>query len=621
MVKDFCKAQELFEEIVGTAPDDYMMWFHRGQSLFGLKSYEEAIECFHQALALKKDHLESANAIAVSYCHTGDYEKAINQFNVTLKLNKRFTPATKGRLVALKGLVKQTKHKVEKNKKRIQELEKKKQMYLNMLKKADEGPQEELKSRLDSLMKVVFETPLEAVRCSNERKEIYEEYLAKIADKKKEIEQKTKELVEKAKELSSRQSQDSEEQKSAVQDLKQLRDELESERLSLKMEKEAVKAAMAEEQQLLQQQQDAFNDKMKSIQKQLDEINSMRESYRESVSEEQQHSYSRLHDTLIFAIEQENHKLVERIVQNHPDIMLERDIRNQSSLHIAAQLGSVEIINILLWAAKTDYVYSELKDMNGQTALDVATKNELDKDTLLLMRVRLEAEIKAASKINAEFAFVAKDLDEQLRKLKEKMLIKYQEKEMPSVQVKRIQELLFRYRDALYPILKYTKAYEGHETIVDEGVGYMESLSIKLDKAKCMRNISTLDHKISQHIKNNMEPFETLRTCLHPQVKPDSHALKVINKHLDSQVLRDICGHTNVTANSLSSLKKRKKAYKNAEKKLEDVLTGFRKESLSLDLQKRLYEIIESICDHVLSISGLSPQRIETIAQIAKQNQ
>lgn len=78
--------ENLFFEAADLAPDSFLVPYQWGNMLFSLKSYENAIAKFEQALVHQPDHLDSVMKLGISQMNTMKYDDALVQFEKARKM-------------------------------------------------------------------------------------------------------------------------------------------------------------------------------------------------------------------------------------------------------------------------------------------------------------------------------------------------------------------------------------------------------------------------------------------------------------------------------------------------------------------------------------------------------
>jgi len=73
------------------------IYYNRGQTLFGLAHYQQAIEDYDKSLAISPENYYSYNGRGAAYIELKEYQLAMNDFNKVIELNPRFPPPYIGR--------------------------------------------------------------------------------------------------------------------------------------------------------------------------------------------------------------------------------------------------------------------------------------------------------------------------------------------------------------------------------------------------------------------------------------------------------------------------------------------------------------------------------------------
>jgi tetratricopeptide (TPR) repeat protein len=86
---DYDSTIEYADKAIGINPRFAFAYNVKGQALFNLKLYQEALSCYEKALELKPQYTEAINNKGLVLAAIGDYTKAIECFNQSSNLNPR----------------------------------------------------------------------------------------------------------------------------------------------------------------------------------------------------------------------------------------------------------------------------------------------------------------------------------------------------------------------------------------------------------------------------------------------------------------------------------------------------------------------------------------------------
>jgi tetratricopeptide (TPR) repeat protein len=64
-------------------------WYNKGESLYNLERYHEAIECFDKVLSIQSNDIKAINAKALSFAALGLYEVAIKYYDKSLEISPK----------------------------------------------------------------------------------------------------------------------------------------------------------------------------------------------------------------------------------------------------------------------------------------------------------------------------------------------------------------------------------------------------------------------------------------------------------------------------------------------------------------------------------------------------
>lgn len=85
------KALEIYDTLNVKMPGNYQIWFNKGYvNLVYLLNYDEAIECFDQALAINPKSVDALLNKGVAYEQKGDYKTAKSIYLQVLKVNPNY---------------------------------------------------------------------------------------------------------------------------------------------------------------------------------------------------------------------------------------------------------------------------------------------------------------------------------------------------------------------------------------------------------------------------------------------------------------------------------------------------------------------------------------------------
>ncbi|GAC1609801.1 MAG: hypothetical protein NVS3B3_17130 [Aquirhabdus sp.] len=93
----------LWDDAARLAPDKIdrpgveRIYYNRGQALFRLAHYQQAIEDYNKALAIYPGYSYAYNGRGAAYLELKEYQQAMNDFNKTIALNPRYFPPYIGR--------------------------------------------------------------------------------------------------------------------------------------------------------------------------------------------------------------------------------------------------------------------------------------------------------------------------------------------------------------------------------------------------------------------------------------------------------------------------------------------------------------------------------------------
>jgi tetratricopeptide (TPR) repeat protein len=119
------EALQEYDAALKIRPDDFMALMNKGEVLFSLKRYQDALAVFVPLVKKKPNDSVLHNNIAMCYHQMGRIREALAAYNQALKLNPRNEPALKG-LEFLKQDIKVIQEKVNKAQKNPKQVEKKK---------------------------------------------------------------------------------------------------------------------------------------------------------------------------------------------------------------------------------------------------------------------------------------------------------------------------------------------------------------------------------------------------------------------------------------------------------------------------------------------------------------
>jgi tetratricopeptide (TPR) repeat protein len=80
-------AIEYSDRAIAVNPNIASAYNFKGQGLFSLKKYDEALACYEKALKLKPEYLEAVNNMSFALATIGKHERAVEYFNKSTELN------------------------------------------------------------------------------------------------------------------------------------------------------------------------------------------------------------------------------------------------------------------------------------------------------------------------------------------------------------------------------------------------------------------------------------------------------------------------------------------------------------------------------------------------------
>lgn len=82
------------------SPKDAGIWHNKGEALFRLGKYQDALECYMNAVTIKEDFYHAYTGIGTIHLLARDYTQAVAYFEKTLKYDRSYSPALNNLLIA-----------------------------------------------------------------------------------------------------------------------------------------------------------------------------------------------------------------------------------------------------------------------------------------------------------------------------------------------------------------------------------------------------------------------------------------------------------------------------------------------------------------------------------------
>ena len=96
---DLAEAYKQLRKAIKINPCNSAWLFNTGLTLDALDRYEDALECFQDAIALSGDDPEILNCIAVDYTRLGQYDRSLEIFESIQQIDTEFEPGYCNRII------------------------------------------------------------------------------------------------------------------------------------------------------------------------------------------------------------------------------------------------------------------------------------------------------------------------------------------------------------------------------------------------------------------------------------------------------------------------------------------------------------------------------------------